>query len=552
MTEVKKTATVRKKLTTSTREKMTGVINAYVTATKENVSEIEAIQEFIDNSFDADSTNIDIVINKEDASFMCSDNGRGIDDEKMKDYVTHFTCLKKGAEKEKNSVGIRGVGSKNAIISLADFGNEKNSTSLACVSSSTDGVNINEAIFTLCENEDIFTSPMVRYNQKDAKKGKGTTVSIKPIRDIWAGLKRTSDYIASVYPYLMNKKGVTVTLNGIKLQSKDRMFLSVLGDDINEDGVYIKDGLVFIVKTYKLAHDRRKNVTKNVKVVYLVVSKNTNFESFNTTFNDEKQFKFGGVYTIYNGRYLDLHKKTEEMASNFPQRGGTGRVRAAIIVDNNEDIFCVKGNKSLGIRELSKNTILSQYSVIGTNDLDFYSVFKTDLSNLYHTMEFESIGKGGAEKDEVKTKESRIISEKIARDIFNGKISAKKAAIEYDAEFESRKKEKTNSKPNKTIEQVSPILNQVTDVEKVLEELEKPIDDRSSESFSTDDKPIDAVIKVYKDSTTGATEYSYVDDAPKDLNKDLIDVVFKCAVKAKIGKTKIELLCAYVASEINS
>ena len=113
MEGIKKNVVVRKKITTSTREKMTGVINAYVTATKENVSEIEAIQEFIDNSFDADSTKIDITIDERNNSFMCADNGCGFDDEKMRDYVTHFTCLKKGAEKEKESVS--GVISKRNL-----------------------------------------------------------------------------------------------------------------------------------------------------------------------------------------------------------------------------------------------------------------------------------------------------------------------------------------------------------------------------------------------------------------------------------------------------
>ena len=550
MAETKKTVVARKKLTTSTREKMTGVINAYVTATKENVSEIEAIQEFIDNSFDADSTKIDITIDEKSNSFMCSDNGCGIDDEKMKDYVTHFTCLKKGAEREKNSVGIRGVGSKNAIISLADFGNEKNSTSLACVSSSTDGVNINEAIFTLCENEDIFTSPMVRYNQKDTKKGKGTTVSIKPIRPIWAGLKRTSSYIASVYPYLMKKKNVTVTLNGVELQAKDRMFLSELGDGINEDGIYIKDGLVFIVKSYTLVHDKYPSITKNVKVVYLVVSLHTKFDKFGTSYSEERPFKYGGVYTIYNGRYLDLAKKTEEMASNFAQRGGTGRVRAAIVVDGNEDIFCVKGNKSLGIRELSKNTILSEYTINGNDSLDFYSVFKRDLTNVYHIMEFQSSGKGkkAEELDDLSTKEARVISEDVVKNIFFKGIGLKQAVAEYDNKTSTKKSKQTPNVQTKSVPTVSPILNQVTDIEKIVEELEKPIG--SDNDVFEEEKPLD-IIKIRKNKITGATEYSYVEDAPKNLNKDVIDIVFRSAVKAKITESKIKLLCSYVASEIN-
>ncbi len=550
MAEVKKTVVARKKLTTSTREKMTGVINAYVTTTKENVSEIEAIQEFIDNSFDADSTKIDITIDEKSNSFMCVDNGCGFDDEKMKDYVTHFTCLKKGVEKEKESVGIRGVGSKNAIISLADFGNEKNSTSQACIITSTDGVNINEALFTLCDNEDIITTPMVRYNQKDAKKGKGTTVSIRPIRPIWAGLKRTSSYIASVYPYLMKKKNVTVTLNGVELQAKDRMFLSELGDDINEDGIYIKDGLVFIVKTYTLVHYKYPSITKNVKVVYLVVSLHTKFDKFGTSYNEERPFKYGGVYTIYNGRYLDLAKKTEEMASNFAQRGGTGRVRAAIVVDGNEDIFCVKGNKSLGIRELSKNTILSEYTINGNDSLDFYNVFKRDLTNVYHIMEFQSSGKGkkAEELDDLSTKEARVISEDVVKNIFSKEIGLKQAIAEYDSKTSTKKSKQTLNVQTKSVPTISPILNQVTDIEKIVEELEKPVG--SDNDVFEEEKPLD-IIKIRKNEITGATEYSYVEDAPKNLNKDVIDIVFRSAVKAKITKPKIKLLCSYVASEIN-
>ena len=550
MTDVKKNVVVRKKITTSTREKMTGVINAYVTATKENVSEIEAIQEFIDNSFDADSTKIDITIDERNNSFMCADNGCGFDDEKMRDYVTHFTCLKKGAEKEKESVGIRGVGSKNAIISLADFGNEKNSTSQACIITSADGVNINEALFTLCDNEDIITTPMVRYNQKDTKKGKGTTVSIRPIRPIWAGLKRTSSYIASVYPYLMKKKNVTVTLNGVELQAKDRMFLSELGDDINEDGIYIKDGLVFIVKTYTLVHNKYPSITKNVKVVYLIVSLHTKFDKFGTSYNEERPFKYGGVYTIYNGRYLDLAKKTEEMASNFAQRGGTGRVRAAIVVDGNEDIFCVKGNKSLGIRELSKNTILSEYTINGNNSLDFYSAFKRDLTNVYHIMEFQSIGKGkkAEELDDLSTKEARVISEDVVKKIFSKGIGIKQAVAEYDSETSTKKSKQTPNVQTKSVPPVSPILNQVTDIEEIVKELEKP--KGSDNDVFEKEKPLN-IIKIRKNEITGATEYSYVEDAPKNLNKDVIDIVFRSAVKAKITESKIKLLCSYVASEIN-
>ena len=535
---------------TNQSEHMSGVINAYCSAIKENVSEIEAIQEFIDNAFDANATEINITIG--DKEFTCTDNGDGFDDKRMKEYVENFSCPNEDVKngEDKTTIGLRGVGSKNAIISLADFGKLGDSpVANAVITTSDDGININSAVFTLSDNEDLFVTPHASYNVKDTSRGKGTTVSIRPIRKINSALPRTINYISSVYPCLMAKRNTNVTINGKQIETKDMMYLSVLGDKINEIGVHIIDGLVFVVKEYTLVSNKNKKLEKTVKVVYLVVSKCKNEEKLGA-FEDDKPFKYGGTYTMYHDRYLNLHVKSEEMGSNFPQRGGTGRVRGLIILDNNEDLFYVRGNKSSGIRELSKNQNLEEYTVKGySNDKTFYDVFTEGMKHIYEVMEFESFSIKDENGDKVELKTPRVITEKVVRDMFSG-IPKRKLAKEYD--FPT-----ANKIAKKTTPAISPIINQVTDVEKVFEILTAKEDDDTLEdksnntSLEVKTEEVVKVIEVRKNIETGATEYSFCDNIPNDTNKQLIDILFKSLCKAKVPMSKIGLVCAYVNSALH-
>lgn len=479
---------VKRKNSYTRKEELKGVINSYFQTIKEQVSPINAAQEFIDNAFDNGATEIEVNFDSRNNAFVITDNGYGFTDEAMKNYASNFVYH----QATDKSIGIRGVGSKNAIISLADFGTVDSPVAKASIVSSYDGQNFNRLVWTLSSNERISTMPDADYNFQDTNRHRGTTIAIQPIVPIGISLAKLKHYIGNVYPYKMKANNVSIKINGAPLETTDPLYLSVLGDDINTEGVYYKEGLMFVVKNYTLVKPRHKSV---IKAVFLFITHQKNEDLLGELSND-RPFKLGGVYTMKNGRYLDLHSKDKDMGYACAQRGGTGRIRSLILVDGNENLLGVKGNKSDGIQKLGMNGALLNMKVEG-HDENFLQVFGADMYKLQSLSRYENKGV--------------TLTTELVKSRFFAK--SPKAASKQIC---------TSVQPN---------LQEAQNV------LSKP--------------QIKDVVELWTNQETGMTEYNIVDTVAPTVNKELLSLITQIMIDNKVGRTKIKHICAALTASLS-
>lgn len=508
------------RISSSRREEMKGIVNAYCRQIKEDVSVVNALQEPIDNSLDAaDTRHIDIIVNSESNAITFHDDGVGMDDEAMQKFVTNFTCHM--PKRGQRTIGIRGVGLKNALIRLGDFGTEESPVARAAIVTSPDGEHFNRAIFTLSKNEKLLCTPEMDYNFTDSNKKRGTTVSISPCVQLGRSLSNLAKNVAEAYSHIIETRGVQITINGRKLEAKDNMYLSVLGEDINNEGVHIKEGLVFNVKEYDLVKKTNKRDKRKVKCVYLFVTKDKN-ESLLGSIDDDRPFELGGLYTIKGGRYIDHGSKitTRNRKDMMAYRGGTGRSRLLIILDGNEDIFGVKGNKSQGIENMAVNPQLNAYSVVGYDkDMPFSDVIGNDFQAITKLMNYENSNLGTS-------KHHRTITQAVAEAAFKGKRSKlRKSALDVA---------------------VTPTTLSSKEMRKMLEEAEQADQQRLNKREYTH-----KVVRCSRNIETGATEYCFTEYMPTTADKKIIETVTDAMIEANVPPRKIEMVCASLVDKLS-
>lgn len=508
------------RISSSRREEMKGLVNAYCRQIKEDVSVVNALQEPIDNSLDAaDTRHIDVIVNNESNVITFHDDGVGMDDEAMQKFVTNFTCHM--PQKGQRTIGIRGVGMKNALIRLGDFGTEESPVARAAIVTSPDGEHFNRAIFTLSKNEKLLCMPEVDYNFTDSNKKRGTTVSISPCVPLGRSLSSLAKNVAEAYSHIIETRGVQITINGRKLEAKDNMYLSVLGDDIDNEGVHIKEGLVYNVKEYDLVKKTNKRDKRKVKCVYLFVTKDKN-ESLLGPLDDDRPFEFGGLYTIKGGRYIDHGTKiaTRNRKDITSSRGGTGRSRLLIILDGNEDIFGVKGNKSRGIENMAVNPQLNAYSVVGYDkEMSFGDVIVNDFHSITQLVKYENSNLGPS-------KRYRTITQAVAEAVFKRKQSKpRKSALDIA---------------------VTPTTLSPKEMKRMLEEAEQA-DKHGLPKREYTHK----VVRCCRNIETGATEYCFTEYMPITADKKIIETVTDAMIEANVPPRKIEMVCASLVDKLS-
>lgn len=465
-----------------------------------------AIQELIDNSIDAGAKNIAIELDNKKGTFMSSDDGKGFHMAALEKFASTFDSHIETSDSD--TIGRFGVGAKEAIIKLSD----QHMGTDAVISTCSEPGKVLKCRLTIDERkEDDFSKPEITEEVDKNWNHTGTKVAIRHIKDVSAtgdakwrsNLKKE---IVKAYPYLLESLGINITINGEKIESVDRMYLSTLGDDINEDGIYQKNGLFFYVKTYSLKNKLLARDVRNLKVIYLYISKNRKET------NNDKKFEYGGLYTILNGRYLSTPSPNNPcLPFTIGHRGGSGRERALIMVENCEDILGLKSYKSDGIDISNGNSTLLNYTVNGySEEKSFIDAFENDFRKLSKLSAYE-------EKYEVTLD--------IAKEIFYGrKPKVKKISSEIEPRIE---------------EEV------VLSIEDLMDDIDK-IEPIVSDSGNGVNYSAPSIINVSTDEETGNTVYNFTEYAPSGLNMEVVKKLADLLVmrsNKKLTKAMIEEIC---------
>lgn len=512
---------------------MKGVIARMFTLVSERMRVHEAIQELIDNSIDAKAKNIEVKLDSVNSTFECVDDGCGMNGEQMAEYANSYVSHMPTSEK---TIGKFGAGSKDAIVKIA---NQYDGSDVVIVSWTSENEVSRMRLKIDARKEDEFRNPeVITTPDKNWAKIQGSEhghrVLIKYIKEIdscddkWKS--NLIKEISTAYPFIINKYGINITINGQKLDIVDRMYLSSLGDDINECGVYIKGGNIFVVKTYTLCNLINKTDRRVVKVVYLYVPNEIADKN-----KDDKKYEFCGLYPILNERYLSVpsYGKTG-LPFNISYQGGTGRWRACIFVDGNEDILGLKSKKSDGIDITFNNVKLAKYRLVNTKDVTFSKAFEMDFKRLNQLSVFQN-HENPNEKD-------RVLSVDIVKRIFKGE-SGDSIAKEYD---ESIKKASNTKKalPTKIVT-TSPIVTTKEDDENVKNQVEEEL--LAELESSIDENEGKPAVEVFTNKATGFTEYRYTEYAPRFVDKTLVAKIFKILVEEGIKKPQMARICDKVA-----
>lgn len=470
------------------------IIIRFFNVISERLTTHGAIQELIDNAIDAGAKNIVVKLDNKTNTFMVSDDGKGFSKKGLEEFASKFDSHMETSDLA--TIGMFGVGSKEAIIKLAD----QHIGSDAVISTCSEPGKVLKCRLTIDERkEDDFSKPELTEEVDKKWEHTGTKVAIKHIKDTSASgdkkwFSELKKQIEKAYPYLLETLGVNITINDKKIECIDRMYLSTLGDDINEDGVYQKDGLTFCVKTYKLKHKTHANDVRYLKVVYLYVGKNRK------DINEDYKYDFGGLYSMLNGRYLSVPSANSPgLPFKIGHRGGSGRERALIMVEKCEDVLGLKSYKSSGIDVSNGNSLLLDYTVCGYDEeKSFVNVFENDFKRLSKLSSYE-------EKYEATLD--------TAKEIFYGKEPRiKKVTVTID-DF-------------------------VNDIEEV-----EPIDSKSNDN-NNDATP--SIVNISTDEETGSTVYNFTEYAPSGPNREVLKMLtdlLVMRVNKKLTKSMIEEIC---------
>ena len=321
---------------------------AYYELVKETYSFNDCVSELIDNSIDSGGKNIDISILKDvDNTFTLriSDNGCGMS---TKDVLNVFNKFISPSHKNDDMIGCKGVGMKCAILSLS---NRPYSTCTIRTSRNKDNT-LSRLIWNIDINQGVFNKAHVEESVKKTVSN-GTTITITNIKH--GDINELKEFISSRYSYIVIKKNITITLNNEKVDFFDRMHFSLISKKLNMDGAYYVDNKCFYVHTSESGN----------KFVFLYIP--VKDKKGNRINKGEISTKYGGLYAMKGGRYVNYATNIRDMIGSGGKinGGGAGRLRLLVIVnDNNANKFGVKQNKSGGIMPLKDCLTQSEFKII--------------------------------------------------------------------------------------------------------------------------------------------------------------------------------------------
>lgn len=336
----------------------------------------QALTEFIDNSKDSGATKVTIkriknAVGKEFIEIV--DNGCGMSEMFVKDYVTHYNCHKANSN---NTIGLRGCGSKAAAYRLVNFTDMKPNTQETVYIETCDGSpTIVYGEMKLCKTKQVSESVRVIGRDTNTVFGNRYTKFIIPL-NIAVCFDKLNDYITISYPN--NEMEIelidTVDEKVINVKCIDRCLSKGIFDneeiwEENEEAVNSIDGykIVTPLAAYFLRYIYFPvgHVFKRAKSMSICL-RNEGAEitnELNTRGNGVKHHN-GGVFVLRGNRYINTGNNFLPVLGISTNYGGVGRFRT--LIDANDDdvanLLGVKANKSEPIKSIGDD-----YDVLNPN-----------------------------------------------------------------------------------------------------------------------------------------------------------------------------------------
>lgn len=516
------------------RKRMVGVMDEMYNLTREHMSIPNAFEELIDNSIDAGAKNINVIFDKERNTGMVIDDGCGMDEKRVYKFVSEFCTHMPYKD---GTIGFLGCALKYCLMRLS---NPQLGSRIA-LNTWQNRELVMKALFRVeYGKEDEFLSPIVC--QENAKKWTdkygehGTMLTIENLSsDVSTNRKWKDTLIKTIskkYSYLIERYGINIVIDGRKVKCDDRTHLSMLGDNMNTPGIYIKnEGYYFIVKKYTLRNNTNATDKRVITVVYHY------FKEEEGKPKDAYNEAHYGMYSMFNGRFLQVpYSGRTYLPFSRSQVGGVARTSALIFVEDNEDILGLRRNKSDGIDISENNVKLNEYSVVNTKGKTFLDVFKIDYNALCNVAKFQSDGVGSGHNKE----KYRELTVGIIDRIFNKE--------KYNTTLAGLKRTYDESNGKNVLPPISSTTFSNEEEEMALNDIIRELESGDDLLNEMESAPSVKYIRCQKNKETGNIDYCFTEEMPDGVNKDVVHKI--CDIvsngKYKIAKKKIESMCTEI------
>lgn len=410
---------------------MKGMDVQYISLIHESVSVCDAIKEFVDNAIDAKAKNIEL--SYEDGLLEVSDDAPMGMVNNLEIFAHNY---KSHISNSRNTIGIKGVGAKDAMLRLADF--FKKGSLITIITS--DGKKAKKLTWNLCERSNSINSVYIEDLEEPVNCGTHIIIT-NPCNVDNRVISKVRKSLSYTYSYKMKFEGVKIKIKGgandsiSEIEPMDFFYLDKLfgenGEHLNrmeENGNYECDGFFFIVRQNKFKKNGCKD-SINIPTINIFISDAAERKDYDDGADAFDDAKFGA---LFNGRFISKESTSEQNEfSRALNRGGAWRCRTVVFVkDDTYELLSGKSNKSNGIIPLKSNQLLKDYTIsldpdICNNIKKMYRVDdkKTEKSrymNAYEALETQYLW-----LSRINTK--RTSKEAITLDVVNDVCSGKNA-----------------------------------------------------------------------------------------------------------------------------
>ena len=349
---------------------MKGMDVQYISLIHESVSVCDAVKEFVDNAIDAKAKNIKL--SYEDGLLEVADDAPMGMVDKLEVFAQNY---KSHIATDKNIIGIKGVGAKDAMLRLADFFTKGSTITII----TSDGKRAKKLTWSLCEK--VGSINTIYIEDLEDVPNNGTRIIISNPCDVNNRvISKVRKSLSYTYSYKMKFEGIKIMVKGganetiSEIEPLDFFYLDKLfgenGEYLNrmgENGNYECDGFFFMVRenTFKKNGFNEYISIPTIQVFISDEAERKDYDDGSDAFDDAK---FGA---LFNGRFISKESTSEQNEfARALNRGGAWRCRTIIMVNENTyELLSGKSNKSNGIIPLKSNQPLKDYTIVLNPDI---------------------------------------------------------------------------------------------------------------------------------------------------------------------------------------